>query len=451
MALRSMTAPRARVVRDGHSVEIPATEVVPGDVLVLEAGDVVAADARLLEAHALTTNEARADRRERAGREAHGADRAGCAARRASRLRVHGHVRRDRDRARRGRRDRDADRARQDRAPARDRGGERHAAAAAAGARQPDCCCTSAWRIVAVVALLGLLRGWPLSQVFMSAVSLAVAAVPEGLPAIVTIALAIGVQRMAARHVLIRRLPAVETLGCATVICTDKTGTLTTGVMTVRELWGRDHAAAAVRARRLLRRRARRDEQRRRRRSHRAGDLIAAAAERGIDRAEIERTTAARRREPVRLRAQADVDRARRRRAVRQGRRRERPAALRVGGVEGAVGGQRARWPRAACACSRSPSRQPATRRGADAARAVGIADPPRTEAIEAVAAARAAGITTVMITGDHPVTARAIARELGIVRPGRDRRRASSTRARRPRTSCASCATGRRAAPSWR
>ena len=101
--------------------------------------------------------------------------------------------------------------------------------------------------IVAVTAVLGFVRGRPPLEVFMSAVSLAVAAVPEGLPAIVTIALAIGVQRMAARHVLIRRLPAVETLGSATVICTDKTGTLTTGVMTVRELWGREPPRAARR------------------------------------------------------------------------------------------------------------------------------------------------------------------------------------------------------------
>ncbi len=100
--------------------------------------------------------------------------------------------------------------------------------------------------IVIVVAVAGLLRGHGIFEVFLSAVSLAVAAVPEGMPAIVTIALAIGVQRMVAQHVLVRKLPAVETLGCATVICTDKTGTLTTGVMTVREVWGRDERSTTM-------------------------------------------------------------------------------------------------------------------------------------------------------------------------------------------------------------
>jgi Ca2+-transporting ATPase len=411
-ALRSMTAPRARVVRDGHSLVVPAQTIVPGDLLVLEAGDVVAADARLHAAHSLTANEAPltgeslpvektttptppetplADRHDFVFMGTSIATGTGLAEVVATGMQTE-----------LGRIAHLLTTAEETVTPLQRR------LARVSGTLLYICA-----GIVAIVALAGLLRGLPPIEVFMSAVALAVAAVPEGLPAIVTIALAVGVQRMAARHVLVRRLPAVETLGCATVICTDKTGTLTTGIMSVRELWGRDHTQLLFAAASCSDAELGRD-------GHAGtGDptelaILAAARERGIQREHIERQYPRVSERPFdSVQKLMSIERADGHVYIKGAV--ETILPLCGAGTEGALEANAQMAARGlrilAVAISNAGEQQRARLVGL-----IGIADPPRTEAIEAVAAARTAGITTVMITGDHPVTARAIARELGIV-----------------------------------
>jgi len=415
LALRSMTAPRARVLRDGHLQVIPAAQLVPGDLLALEAGDVVAGDARLIEAHALATIEAAltgeslpaekssfltapdaplAERRDWVFLGTSVAMGAGLARVAATGMQ-----------SELGRIAHLLSTVEDEPTPLQQR-----------LARVSTLLLAASGAIVAVVATLGAIRGMAWTEIFLSAVSLAVAAVPEGLPAVVTIALALAVQRMAARHALVRRLLAVETLGSATVICTDKTGTLTTGIMTVRELWGPDHrrlldaAAACCDAELGVDGRGG------------VGDpteiaLLAAAAERGLHRAAIEA-------ERPRV-AVNPFDSDRKRMSIRR--------ADGILYVKGAVESILARCS-VPLANAVEANAQMAARGLRVLAVAVGhtdaevelellglagIADPPRTEAVAAVARARAAGIRTVMITGDHPVTAQAIARELGILAPG--------------------------------
>ncbi|GDX81787.1 hypothetical protein LBMAG42_35980 [Deltaproteobacteria bacterium] len=249
LALRAMTAPRARVRRDGHAVVVPAATVVPGDLLLLEPGDLVAADAQIVEANVLAVNEAAltgesvavdkdptplddqvalADRRDRVFAGTAVVAGTGVAEVFATGMESQlGHIATLLE-------------------SAHDEATPLQVQLAGVSRTLIRLCLG----VVALVAVIGFFRGVPWLEVLLSSVSLAVAAVPEGLPAVVTIALAVGVERMARQNVLVRRLAAVETLGSATVICTDKTGTLTTGEMHVRETWGADtqaltYAAAA--------------------------------------------------------------------------------------------------------------------------------------------------------------------------------------------------------------
>jgi len=232
-ALKRMSVPSVRVRREGRLVEARADALVPGDVVGLEAGNVVPADGRVVESASLRTQEAAltgesepvdkvtdaladetlgvGDRRNMAFTGTVVAFGRGQMIVTATAMETE-----------LGKIASLLQKAGYEPTPLQkrlDRLGRELAVVALA--------------IVAVVSALGLARGEPIREMFLTAVSLAVAAVPEGLPAVVTVALALGAQRMLRRRALIRKLPAVETLGSVDVICTDKTGTLTENRMTV--------------------------------------------------------------------------------------------------------------------------------------------------------------------------------------------------------------------------
>lgn len=232
-ALKNMTKPNARVHRDGSDIMIPSGELVPGDLLLLAAGDIIPADARIVESAALKSDESaltgesvpvekRAD--VEIATDAPLGDRLNMVYSgsfvsygRATALVVATGMSTEMGKI----------------ASLLESEEGRNTPLQEKLTQLGKYLALAALTICAVIFILGIMVGTPLVQMFMTAISLAVAAIPEGLPAIVTIVMAIGVQRMVARHAIIRRLLAVETLGSTSVICSDKTGTLTQNRMTL--------------------------------------------------------------------------------------------------------------------------------------------------------------------------------------------------------------------------
>jgi Ca2+-transporting ATPase len=467
-ALRQMAAPTATVLREASEFKIPARDLVPGDVILLHTGDRVPADARLLESVNLQVEEA---------------------ALTGESVPVEKHTRT----------------LEKDDLPVGDRRNMVYAGTAVtygrgqalvvATAMQTEfgkiaqllqtvesgktplqhnldkvgaVLARAAFVVVALIVALGLLRGQPFIDMLIFGIALAVAVVPEALPAVVTISLAIGVQKMVKRNALIRRLPAVETLGSTSVICSDKTGTLTKDEMTVRRLYcagelfsvsgagyvpegefstnGGTPSGPSRGLRQLLIAAVLASDTRLVKGP--AGDwdikgdptegaLVVAAAKAGVQKetfdssyprvqeipfsSETKRMTTLHRTDDgltayakgapevildgcdsiltgdgVRPLTAADRDDIHARAQAMAG------EALRVLGL-----------------ASKTDVTLETAERGMTFLGLAGMIDPPRPEAKAAVALCAEAGIRPVMITGDHPVTAQAVARELGLLHNG--------------------------------
>ncbi len=232
-ALKNMSAPHARVIRDGKESVIDAAALVPGDIIKLEAGDFVPADARLLHSTSLKSEESaltgesvpsEKDATAEVAEKAPIGDRtnmvfSGCSITYGTALAVVTGTGMNTEMGKI--------------ANLLDGEGDSQTPLQKKLAQLGKYLGIMALAACAIIFVVGLLNKIPVLEIFMTSVSLAVSAIPEGLPAIVTIVLSIGVQRMVKKNALIRRLPAVETLGSASIICSDKTGTLTQNRMTL--------------------------------------------------------------------------------------------------------------------------------------------------------------------------------------------------------------------------
>ncbi|MDD5055980.1 MAG: cation-translocating P-type ATPase [Candidatus Peribacteraceae bacterium] len=466
-ALRTMAAPTATVIRDGKQREVTASALVPGDIIVLVSGNRVPADARIETSANLKIEES---------------------ALTGESLAV----------------EKNKDTVKDPASPIGDRTcmvyagtsvtyGRGHAVVTATAMKtefgkiaglldQIDRSPTPLQRdldrigrilakvalvIVAVVVAFGLYRDQPLVEMLLFGIALAVAVVPEALPAVVTISLALGVQRMVKRHALVRRLPAVETLGSTSVICTDKTGTLTKDEMTVRRILvdgetidvsgtGYDPAGSFLKSDSavqptdallellrggtlasdalLIHRESGFDIQG----DPTEGALVVAAAKAGLKKDELDDSH-------PRIGEVPFTSETKRMMTLHEG-----PE----GHVIYGKGAPEVMLPlctfelRAGKSVPLSPARMAelaaaagtmasqalrviavASKQSSDLANAatsmtflglIGMSDPPRAEAFDAVKECRLAGIKVIMITGDHPATAKAIAQELTILDGGR-------------------------------
>ena len=422
-ALARQVLTQATVLRNGRRQRVEAAAIVPGDIVLLEAGDRVPADLRLLRVHELRVQEAALTG------ESEAVDKQSAHLPLATRL---------------------ADRRNMVYAGTATVQGQAMGIVVATGeatelgrisrliAAAPELATPLTrhiasfsqillWVIVALAAAtfaVGIARGEGAGQMFMAAVALAVAAIPEGLPAALTITLAMGVSRMARRGAIIRKLPAVEALGSTTVICTDKTGTLTLNRMAVQALRAFD-AAACTRTSVLCSDAATTA-------GGEIGDpteiaLLVAAREAGIDpdtlRAEHRRLDVL----PFDSRHQymATLNEHEGRRTIHIKGAVERVldfcSAAERAAIEAEAHALAAQGMRV-LACAHGPLAEDADHlsreslhHGLEFLGLVGMMDPPRPEAAAAVAECRRAGVRVVMITGDHVGTASAIAARIGI------------------------------------